>query len=128
MASSFWDHRLLGIRLPCACGVAYTVSPTWYWLCKVFLFGFVIPVIAYCIYQLKYPKEAIVLDEDELVFSTMAPWGTSTVAIWDIQDCSFESIPQVHDHLILSVSEACYQREHGSSSRALGRSAQTAPI
>lgn len=99
---------------PCAVGVSYDRSPTWYWLCKVFLFGCVLPAVAYCVYQLRHQDDAIILRADELLFATMMPWGRSAVTITEIRECTFESIPEVHDHLILSVSEACYQREYRS--------------
>lgn len=99
---------------PCTLGVSYDQSPTWYWLCKAFLFGFILPTMAYCIYQLKHQNDAIILRADELLFATMMPWGRSAVKIQEIRDCTFESIPEVHHHLILTVSEACYQREYCS--------------
>lgn len=99
---------------PCGVGVSYDQSPTWYWLGKTFLFGVILPTFAYCVYQLMYQENAIILRADKLLFATMRPWGRSTVTISEIRDCTFESIPDVHDHLILAVSDACYQREHHS--------------
>jgi hypothetical protein len=110
-------HLILGafgplvLVYPCAVGVSYEQSPIGYWLCKVFLIGFVLPFVAYCAYLLKHQNDAIVLCSDELIFATMSPGGRSAVAINEIRQCTFESFPEVHDHLILSVSEACYQRE-----------------
>lgn len=97
---------------PCAVGVSYDPSPMWYWLSKAILLFFVLPAMAYCIYQLKHQNDAIILRADEIHFATMMPWGRSVVKLREIKDCSFESIPDERALLILSVREECYQREY----------------
>lgn len=96
---------------PCLFGVSYEESVIWFWLAKAFLFLFVCPVVAYCCYQYCNQKDAITFDGGCLNFATMMLWGSSTISIRQINTCEFESIPEVCDHLILTVSEDCYMEQ-----------------
>lgn len=96
---------------PCFFGVSYEESIIWYWLTKAFLFLFVCPVVAYCCYQYRNQIDAITVDAGCLKFATTMPWGRSTLSIREINACEFESIPEVCDHLILTVSEECYAEQ-----------------
>ena len=99
---------------PCLYGVTFNTSPLSFWLAKGFLFLFVTPVMLCCGYQLINQENAIVSENGGFRFATMLPWGRSTLQIADIVDCSYESIPEVCDHLILSVTPSCYAKESKS--------------
>ena len=99
---------------PCLWGVSYDDSPLGYWIAKGFLFLFVLPVSAFSLYMLRNQKDAIVFDGDRIRFATMMPWGRCTLETGDITDCAFESIPELHDHLVISVTPSCYEQHHRS--------------
>ena len=80
----------------------------------LFSFLFVTPVMLCCGYQLIIQENAIVSEKGGFRFATMLPWGRSTLQIEDIIDCSYESIAEVHDHLILTVTPSCYEKESKS--------------
>ena len=99
---------------PCLFGVSHNENQIWYWLCRAFLFLFVFPVVIYCVWQLKHQDDAITYESGKLNFATMMPWGRSSILLCDIKDCVYESIPEVRDHLILIVTEECYQKQFRS--------------
>ncbi len=91
--------------------IAEWTVQSWAWGTKAYLFFFIVPIVAYCIYQLKYQEDAIRLDGNRLCFATMTPWGRSQIDLSDLESCEFEYRADEFDRLILTVSDACYQRE-----------------
>ena len=113
-------HHMCGIFIaamfvyPCLFGVSYAESPTGYWMAMGFLFAFILPVSLYCLFMLRNQQDAIVLDGDQIRFATMTAWGRCSLEIGDITECSSESIPELHDHLVLSVTDKCYEMHRRS--------------
>ena len=99
---------------PCLFGVPHASSPLWFWLTKAFLFLFIVPLVTYCICQIKHQEDAITIEDGRIRFATMLPWGRSTLDLDDIVDCTFECIPEVHDHLVISVTPSCFDTEFES--------------
>jgi len=113
-------HLMFGLLVsvvfvyPCLFGIDAAASPVGYWFSKAFLFLFVAPVACYFGWQLKHQEEAITIENQQIRFATMTPWGRSSLHLEDIVDCSFERIPEVCDHLILTVTPSCFARESKS--------------
>lgn len=48
----------------------------------------------------------------------MTAWGRCVLEIEDITDCTFERKPELHDHLVLSVTRECYEMHRRSKTWA----------
>ncbi|MEZ5942079.1 MAG: hypothetical protein R3C18_11855 [Planctomycetaceae bacterium] len=99
---------------PCMVAGSLTESPELFWVCKLFLVLFCLPVLAYLIYQVKNQEQAIVLGKDTLRFATIMPWGRSELKINEICDCRHVFEYDTYNHLVLKVSPECATREANS--------------
>ena len=102
----------------CIWGVEYQESPVWFWITKGIALFFLLPALIYLLYNLRFQEAAVTLRGTTMRFATMNPWARVSLDVNDIRDCSFEAIPESHQHLILRVSPQCYELYKDSSAWA----------
>lgn len=104
----------------CVCnwGVDATKSPVWFWITKGIALFILLPVTILLLYNLGFQEAAVTFRGTTMRFATMNPWARVSLDVNDIRDCSFEAIPESHQHLILRVSPQCYELHKDSSAWA----------
>lgn len=102
----------------CIWGVDTRESHALFWVTKGIAIFILLPVKLLLLYNLRFQEAAITLRGTTMRFATMNPWGRASLDVSDILDCSFEAIPESHQHLILRVSPTCYKLHKDSSAWA----------
>lgn len=102
----------------CIFGVEHKESPVWFWITKGIALFFLLPALIYLLYNLRFQEAAVTLRGTTIRFATMNPWARVSLDVNEILDCSFEAIPESHQHLILRVSPQCYELHKDSSAWA----------